>query len=619
MSANGSGKSAQSDLWRQFSKRKVGLFSLYFILLLFAVAVYAPLLANHNPLALKTTYGTLYRYYYAGWKSVHEIVADSVANREKLAAERAESEQKYAALRGELLEMTTRYNEVGNRYESTRNQSNRLQDQMELLSEEIKALGEGKATAQIQQREALEAQRKELDVKVKEAGAEKASLKRELDLKRVEQDGFNEALLRINFRTHYPQHATAIMKNLNQLQFPVDEAAREKIRSVAERYDEIFAKLVSSKGADPALSASLDALYKDMQENLSPAKVESNLVSRWTFPALAALDWVDRTFMIGYLLFLIVFVMGTRLSGSVFQKAVGIVAVALLLSSMLTSLRADLPTRNYKALFLDNVSAGISESYAIMAPIPYGFNENRVEEKLQRPRFWKNESGKSSLHILGTDDYGRDVLSRLVWGARVSLSVGFVAVSIYVTLGIIMGAIAGFFGGWVDVVISRFIEVVICFPSFFLILAVIAFIGPSIYNVMVVIGLTSWTGIARLTRGEFLRLRNLEFVLAAEAQGVSKAAIMFRHILPNALTPVMVSAAFGFAGSILTESGLSFLGFGVQEPFPSWGQMLSDSQSNPLLYWWLFIVPGIALFVTVTSYNLAGNAFRDAADPRLRQ
>lgn len=619
MSANGSGNSAQSDLWRQFSKRKVGLFSLYFILFLFAVAVYAPLLANHNPLALKTTYGTLYRYYFAGWKAVHETVADSVAQRDKLEAERAEADQKYGALRTELLQMTERYNEVGNRYETTRNQSNRLQDRLDIISEQLRAQGDAPSSALLKEQEALTSERKALDVKAKEAGAEKASLKRDMDLKRVEQDGHNATLLRINFRTNYPQHATAILKNLNQLQFPVDEPTREKIRSVAERYDEVFAKLVSSKGADPALTASLEALYKEVQEQLAPEKVEGNLVSRWTFPALAALDWTDRTFMIGYLVFLVLFALGSRVQGTVFQKLLMVLVVSLFASAVLTSLRADLPTRNYKALFLDNVAAGISDSYALMAPIPYGFNENRVEEKLQRPMFVKNESGKASLHVLGTDDYGRDVLSRLVWGARVSLSVGFVAVSIYVLLGIIIGAVAGFFGGWVDVVISRFIEVVICFPSFFLILAVIAFIGPSIYNVMVVIGLTSWTGIARLTRGEFLRLRNLKFVLAAESQGVSKAAIMFRHILPNALTPVMVSAAFGFAGSILTESGLSFLGFGVQEPFPSWGQMLSDSQSNPLLYWWLFIVPGIALFVTVTSYNLAGNAFRDAADPRLRQ
>ncbi len=219
-------------------------------------------------------------------------------------------------------------------------------------------------------------------------------------------------------------------------------------------------------------------------------------------------------------------------------------------------------------------------------------------------------------HWLGTDDQGRDVASRLIHGCRISISVGFVAVSIYVLMGIIIGGIAGFFGGKMDMVISRFIEVIICFPVFFLILTVLAFIGPSIYNIMIVIGLTSWTGIARLVRGEFLKNRSQDYVQAARVMGGGSSRIMFRHILPNSLAPVLVSATFGVAGAILLESGLSFLGFGVQPPTPSWGDLLSQSRSYIDIAWWLTFFPGMAIFMTITAFNLVGEGLRDAIDPR---
>lgn len=614
--------SSENMVWRQFKKRKVGLFSLYIVLVLFAIAVYAPLLANHNPLALKTTHGTLYSYYYAGWNAVHSTITEGVRDNAALLKERSAAEAAYEDHRQNLRTLMEKYNAAGNSYDSSRTAVNRIQDELDQIAEELKELkdsGSPKIQALEARRTELEEKKKPLEAQVKESGAEKAALKRQVDERRSDQDQQNQVILKTNFRLNYSQHATAILKNLTQMKFPVNAETRDKLAAIIERYDAAFEKLAPGKPVEPAMVEVLDTLRKDVETTLSPEQVQSKLEYRWTFPALAALDWTDRAFMVGYALFLILFILGRRVSGTIPQKVAGIVVASLLTSGLCSALSADIPNRNYKVLFLDNLKAGASDSFALMSPIYYGFTETRVEEKLQRPMFAKDPSGRVGLHVLGTDDYGRDVLSRMVWGARVSLSVGFVAVTIYVLLGVIMGSIAGFFGGWVDIVISRFIEIVICFPSFFLILAVIAFIGPSIYNVMIVIGLTSWTGIARLTRGEFLRLRNLEFVLAAEAAGISKAAIIFRHVLPNAMTPVMVSAAFGFAGSILTESGLSYLGFGVQEPFPSWGQMLSDSQGNPLLYWWLFVVPGIALFLTVTIYNLAGNAFRDAADPRLRQ
>lgn len=221
-------------------------------------------------------------------------------------------------------------------------------------------------------------------------------------------------------------------------------------------------------------------------------------------------------------------------------------------------------------------------------------------------------------HWFGTDDRGRDLLSRLIWGSRVSLSVGFVAVGIALLLGIPLGAVAGYYGGKVDAFILRTIEIVICFPVFFLILTILAFLPQSIFNIMVVIGITGWVEPARLIRGEFLKIRNIQYVEASRAIGADDLRVIFRHILPNAVAPVLVSATFGVAGAILTESALSFLGFGVPPPTPSWGEAISQAQ-NFIDAWWLTVFPGTAIFLTVTAYNLLGEGIRDATDPRLKE
>jgi peptide/nickel transport system permease protein len=227
-------------------------------------------------------------------------------------------------------------------------------------------------------------------------------------------------------------------------------------------------------------------------------------------------------------------------------------------------------------------------------------------------------SPPTAKHLLGTDDLGRDVFSRMVYGAGISLKVGFVAVGIAVFIGIILGAVSGYYGGWIDVIVMRLVDIMLCFPSFFLILSVIAFLEPSIFNIMAVIGLTSWMGITRLVRAEFLSLKERDFVLAERAIGAGAPRIIFMHILPNALAPVLVSATLGIASAVLTESALSFLGIGVQPPTPSWGNMLTQGKEVLGVAWWMSVFPGIAILLTVLGYNLLGEGIRDAIDPRLK-
>ncbi len=231
----------------------------------------------------------------------------------------------------------------------------------------------------------------------------------------------------------------------------------------------------------------------------------------------------------------------------------------------------------------------------------------------------RDQGVPSRRNLFGTDQYGVDVFAKMVHGTTVALLVGFVSMGLAGTIGITVGATAGYFGGWVDMLASRLIEVVMCIPTLVLILALVAFVEkPSIWKTMAIIGLTGWTGIARLARAEFLRLRSSEFVMAARAAGAGPLRIMLRHILPNALAPVLVPITFGIASAILIESSLSFLGFGPPPPSVSWGSLLNDARSN-LQMWWLVVFPGVAIFLTVLSYNLVGEGLQEATDPRLRE
>ncbi len=240
---------------------------------------------------------------------------------------------------------------------------------------------------------------------------------------------------------------------------------------------------------------------------------------------------------------------------------------------------------------------------AIFAPYiapysPYAINPNAILE----PPSWH--------HLFGTDRIGRDVFSRMIYASRISISVSLIAVGLSTTIGVFYGAVSGYFGGWIDSVLMRFVDIMLTFPVFFLILAIVVVLGPNIFNVMVVIGLTGWMGIARIVRAEALKIRELGYVKAAKLLGKSSLYILIRHIIPNAISPVIVYATLGIGSAILTESGLSFLGLGVQPPNASWGSILSEGKDVIQIAWWMSLFPGIVIFLTVISFTIIGEKLR---------
>jgi peptide/nickel transport system permease protein len=251
------------------------------------------------------------------------------------------------------------------------------------------------------------------------------------------------------------------------------------------------------------------------------------------------------------------------------------------------------------------ITAGVLQLLGL--PMPMDPNATNLAAKLQPP---------SAVHWLGTDNLGRDVLSRMVAGSTISLTVGFVAMAVSLGIGIILGAVSGYFGGWIDNVLMRIVDALLCFPSFFLILSAIAILGPNIWIIIAVIGLVSWTGTARLVRAEFLTLRESEYVRAARAMGQSGWKVIFRHILPNASAPIFVTAIVSIPDAILVESGLSFLSFGVPPPQATWGNIIADGKTYILDAWWLIVFPGLAIFSASLAFYIAGDALRRAAETR---
>lgn len=317
--------------------------------------------------------------------------------------------------------------------------------------------------------------------------------------------------------------------------------------------------------------------------------------------------------------------------GMVSVWVVAVITVVAILADVLANDKPIVASRNDELLFPVfkeyGVMLGIAEwskdyatvdwrelkyDWSVFPPIPY--SPSTTDKKLVTLA----DRAPSGKHWLGTDDIGRDVMSGLIHGSRYALSIGLVAMSIALAIGIILGSIAGFFGGIPDILISRLIEVVITFPRFFLIITIVAMVEQgSIWLIMALIGFTSWTAIARFMRGEVLRVRNLDYISAATALGYSTPRIIFRHVIPNAIAPVMIYAAFGIVNAILFESALSFLGFGVPPTVVTWGSVLFKARSSTYS-WWLAVFPGLMIFVTVAAFNLIGDALRDATDPRLR-
>lgn len=319
------------------------------------------------------------------------------------------------------------------------------------------------------------------------------------------------------------------------------------------------------------------------------------------------------------------------------KNKLGIIALYVVFFLVLIALVADILANNkpiictYKGTFYSPVfkqyavDLGISKwetellnvdwksleyDFAIWPPVRFYFSDVDLFNNMSGPSV-------SDGHFLGTDGIGRDVLSGLIHGSRISLSVGFIAAGISLFIGVILGSIAGFYGGRVDIIIMRFVEIMQLFPAFFLIITIVALYGSSIWYVMLAIGLTSWTINAKFTRGEVLKVRNMDYVSAATSLGLSNTRIIFRHVLPNALAPVLVAGAFEIAGAILTEAGLSFLGFGVKATTVTWGSLLNEARGATTA-WWLAIFPGFMIFITIVAYNLVGEGLRDALDPRLR-
>jgi peptide/nickel transport system permease protein len=259
--------------------------------------------------------------------------------------------------------------------------------------------------------------------------------------------------------------------------------------------------------------------------------------------------------------------------------------------------------RKYKVLLYGILIIGIFSLFAIFAQVFSPYDPQAIDqESLLLP--------PSLRHLMGTDSLGRDLASRMIYGARISLSIGLIAVGIATILGLILGALAGFYGRLIDSLIMRFSDIMLCFPTFFLILAVVAVLEPSIFNIMLIIGLTSWMGTARLVRAEILSLKEREFIQAAKAVGATNFRIIAWHLIPNAIGPVLVSATLGISGAILLESGLSFLGLGVQPPTASWGNILIESKSTLGVAWWITVFPGLAILITILGFNMIAEGLR---------
>jgi peptide/nickel transport system permease protein len=451
---------------------------------------------------------------------------------------------------------------------------------------------------------------------------------------------------RPDFDTALAAEGGALEQRIRTLRSALPAERGAEVEAFAE---EVSAAVRAGREADDTPPARVAERVVEEARALRTSLEGASLRPTRTFPLFAALAPLEVAFMVAWVLLLTVRRWGRRRTGRRVLGALALATGAGFLWALVVGSGSPFDGGHEKA---DLAAGGITPELVVFPPIPYGYAEQHPEENL-RPPTWlaaaelapdgtylrgarvarpdpvtgfvpetrpvEVRPGEPGLnapgrHWLGTDWTGRDQLARLVHGARASLLVGFLATAILMLVGTAIGALAGSAGERVDLVLSRLIEVVISFPVLFLLLLLVTFLGPSIWNVIVILGLVGWTGTARLARAEFLRERELDHVAAARTLGYSPLRIAVRHVLPNALAPLLVHATFAVAGAILTESALSYLGFGVRTPIASWGSLASESRE--LAYWWLQLFPGLALLVTVLSVHAIGDALRDALDVR---
>ncbi len=578
------GRSYWDIVFTQFRKNRLAVVALVLILGIYAISVFTPFFANDRPLRMRGSMPGIYARMFREYKS---------------------------AAHGEFVRMPEDLEGARKRWRErkvTMKDFNRL-----IRVEDWHAFGAGIEREKVK---FLVANPNDFKWKTDavEIGAVRATLAP------LEQEALDRTAERVVeelgeiYRTRLEATFGAIRVKLQALATQLPDSFDAPVAAAIAEYRAALDSgyLEAPKEARAPVKQRLDGVRDRLAADFDPEKVA--LVSRTLWPAFAALRTIDAFLMTAS--FMLLFVvppllrftpLGRGASREVkFRRGLWLTLVPVL---VLTGWRAAQPNLFETIDFKRSLADGsiVTESVT-HAPIYFGMNEQDTAQKFQPP---------SSRHWFGTDENGRDLLTRMMWGSRISLSVGFVATGIALFIGVTVGSLAGFYRGKVDMVLSRIIELVLCFPSLFIVLAVIAVLPPSIYNVMIVLGIFGWTGIARLTRAEFFRLVDQDFVTAGRALGAGDFRLIFRHVLPNSLGPVLVAASFSVASAILTESGLSFLGFGVTPPDTSWGSILSTARENPT-YYWLVMIPGFAIFVTVTLYNLLGEGIRDAIDPRMR-